>query len=334
MKKKVVVYKKLAPSLIAELESRFDVTAFDGVNDGNRAAFMAALAEAEGMVGASVKFDAAMLAKAGKLRIASTISVGFDTFDTAFLRQRGIVLTHTPGVLTETVADTVFALILATARRVVELAELVKAGRWERSIGPDLFGTDVHDKTIGFLGMGRIGAAVARRARLGFGMKVIYHDLHAAPSVEADFAAVRLPIERVLAEADFVCALLPLLPSTEKLVDAAAFARMKRSAFFINGSRGRVVDEAALIEALRAGTIAGAGLDVFEKEPLPAASPLLSMPNVVALPHIGSATHETRAAMAETAVADLIAGLEGRKPAHLVDESVWQARYADAGGMA
>lgn len=326
-KKKVVVYKQLAPELLAELEQRFAVTTFDGVNDGNRDAFFAALADADGMIGASVKFDAATLARAERLEIAATISVGFDTFDTGYLKERGIALTHTPGVLTETVADTVFALILASARRVVELAEFVKAGRWQASIGPALFGTDVHHKTIGFLGMGRIGAAVARRARLGFAMNVIYHDLHPAPAVERDYEAVRQPFETVLAEADFVCVLLPLLETTRHLVDAAALARMKKTAILINGSRGAIVDETALIAALRAGTIAGAGLDVFETEPLPVASPLTGMANVVALPHIGSATHETRAAMAATAVADLIAGLEGRKPAHLVDDSVWTARH-------
>lgn len=327
MKKHVVVYKRLSAPLLARLQERFDVTCFDGVNETNRSAFEAALRSAHGLIGASVRIDAATLALAPDLEICSTISVGTDTFDLKELKRRGIVLTHTPGVLTETVADTVFALILATARRVVELADYVRAGKWKRSIGLDLFGVDVNRKTIGCVGMGRIGAAVARRARLGFGMKVIYHDVAAAPAVETDYDAVRLPLERVLAESDFVCVLLPLLPSTEKLIDAAAFARMKPSAFFINGSRGRVVDEAALIEALQRGLIRGAGLDVFEHEPLPVDSPLLAMSNVVALPHIGSATHETREAMAATGVDDLIAGLEGSKPAHLADPSVWAAAH-------
>ncbi|MDR3516563.1 MAG: D-glycerate dehydrogenase [Azospirillaceae bacterium] len=327
MKKQVVVYKRLSASLLERLQQRFDVTCFDGVNPDNRTAFETALRTAHGLIGASVRIDAATLAGAENLEIASTISVGYDTFDLDALKQHGIALTHTPGVLTETVADTVFALILATARRVVELAGFVRAGQWHRSIGLELFGIDVHHKTLGCIGMGRIGTAVARRARLGFEMPVIYHDLHPAPAVEEAYGATRLPLDQVLAEADFICVLLPLLPSTERSINAEAFDRMKPSAIFINGSRGRVVDQDALIAALASGKIRGAGLDVFEKEPLPADSPLLGMSNVVALPHIGSATAETREAMAAMAVDNLIAGLEGRKPAHLVDQTVWFQRH-------
>jgi phosphogluconate 2-dehydrogenase/gluconate 2-dehydrogenase len=322
----VVVYKKLPNELLAALRARFRVTYFEAIDETNRAAFLEAMRDADGLLGASVRLDKATLAPATRLKIVSTISVGYDTFDVDDLTERGILLAHTPGVLTETTADTIFALILATARRVVELAEFIKAGRWRHSLDESLYGVDVHSKTLGFLGMGRIGQAVARRARLGFNMTILYHNLQPVPEVETAFGARFLPLDEVLRAADFICVVLPLSPETEKLVGAREFALMRPQAIFINGSRGRIVDEAALIEALQQRKIHGAGLDVFEREPLPADSPLLAMPNVVALPHIGSATHETRLAMARLAVDNLIAGLDGERPRHLANGSVWSNR--------
>ena len=322
----VVVYKKLPDELLAALRARFRVTYFEAIDETNRVAFLEAIRDADGLLGASVRLDKATLAPAERLKIVSTISVGYDTFDVDALTERGILLAHTPGVLTETTADTILALILATARRVVELAEFVKAGRWRHSIDESLYGVDVHAKTLGFLGMGRIGQAVARRARLGFNMTILYHNLQPVPEVETAFGARFLPLDEVLRAADFICVVLPLSPETEKLVGAREFALMRPQAIFINGSRGRIVDEAALIEALQQRKIHGAGLDVFEREPLPADSPLLAMPNVVALPHIGSATHETRLAMARLAVDNLIAGLDGERPRHLANGSVWSNR--------
>jgi len=322
----VVVYKKLPNELLAALRARFRVTYFEAIDETNRAAFLEAMRDADGLLGASVRLDKATLAPATRLKIVSTISVGYDTFDVDDLTERGILLAHTPGVLTETTADTIFALILATARRVVELAEFIKAGRWRHSLDESLYGVDVHSKTLGFLGMGRIGQAVARRARLGFNMTILYHNLQPVPEVETAFGARFLPLDEVLRAADFICVVLPLSPETEKLVGAREFALMRPQAIFINGSRGRIVDEVALIEALQQRKIHGAGLDVFEREPLPADSPLLAMPNVVALPHIGSATHETRLAMARLAVDNLIAGLDGERPRHLANGSVWSNR--------
>lgn len=323
MRPRVVVYKDLPPAQRARLAERFDLTCFDGIDDANRAAFYAALADAEGMIGASLKVDAALLARAPKLRAAATISVGFDTFDLDTLRARGIPLCHTPGVLTDTVADLVLALMLAAARRVVELNAMMKAGRWTESVGEEWFGVDVHHRTLGLVGMGRIGQAVARRAHLGFGMNVIYHNTRPVPEADAAFGARHLPLDTVLAEADFVVLLLPLRPGNVRIIDAAKFARMKRSAIFINAARGKVVDEAAMIAALSDGTIRAAGLDVFETEPLPPESPLLALPNVVAVPHVGSATAATRDAMAALAVDGLIDALEGRRPTHLADPEVW-----------
>lgn len=323
MRSRVVVYKDVPAEQRARLEARFDVTAFDGIDDGNREAFYAALAEAEGMIGASLKVDAALLARAPKLRAASTVSVGFDAFDLDTLRARRIPLCHTPGVLTDTVADLVLALMLGAARRVVELNAMMKAGEWTESVGPKWFGVDVHHRTLGLVGMGRIGQAVARRAHAGFGMKVIYHNTRPVPEAEAEFDARHLPLDTVLAEADFVVVLLPLRPGNVRLIDAAKFALMKPSAIFINAARGKVVDEAAMIAALADGTIRAAGLDVFETEPLPPESPLLALPNVVAVPHVGSATQATRDAMAALAVDGLIDALEGRRPTHLANPEVW-----------
>ena len=326
MKKNVVIYKKIPEPLLAELRDKFDVTYFESINDANRQQFNDALRSAQGLLGASVKFDRKALEPAAQLEIVSTISVGYDTFDVDYLTGRGVVLCNTPTVLTETVADTVFALILGTARRIVELAELVKSGNWKKSIGEPLYGVDVHSKTLGLLGMGRIGRAVARRARLGFNMNLLYHDVRAAPDVESQFGARLATMDDVLRSSDFVCVLLPLTAETEKIIGSREFALMRKSAIFINGSRGRVVDESALIQALQGRVIHGAGLDVFEREPLSPDSPLLKMPNVLALPHIGSATHETRFAMVKGAVENLVEGLSGRRPPYVVNESVLRQR--------
>ena len=218
------------------------------------------------------------------------------------------MLTNTPDVLTETTADTGFALILATARRVVELANWVRDGRWQANLGPAHFGSDVHGKTLGIVGMGRIGEALARRAAAGFGMRVLYHSQRAKPEVEARYAACQCSLDELLQQADFVCLTVPLSASTEGLIGARELALMKPEAILVNISRGRVVDEQALIEALRARRIRGAGLDVFEGEPK-VHPDLLTVPNVVLTPHIASATLKTRRAMADLAADNLIAYL-------------------------
>jgi phosphogluconate 2-dehydrogenase len=227
-------------------------------------------------------------------------------------------------VLTETTADTGFALILAAGRRVVELANRVRSGQWNRNIGPAHFGTDVHGKTLGIIGMGRIGEALAQRGHFGFGMPVLYHSQSRKPAVEARFDAQYRSLEALLQEADFICLTLPLTAQTEKLIGAEQFALMRPESIFINISRGKVVDEGAMIDALRNNRIRAAGLDVFEREPLNHDSPLLQLNNVVATPHMGSATHETREAMARCAVENLLAALSGEKPANVVNPSAWQ----------
>ena len=322
MKPNVVLYRKIPDDLLAKLQEQCQVTYFDGVNVDNRAAFIKALAEAEGVIGVGLQFSDELMAAAPKLKAVSTISVGYDDFNVAKLSARGIALMHTPGVLTETTADTIFTLVLCAARRITELAEKVKQGEWQGSIGPDWYGSNVHGKTIGILGMGRIGYAVAKRAHFGFGMNVIYYNRSAKPEAEQQLNAKRCSLDEVLAEADFVCNVLPLMPETRHIINRDTLAKMKPSAFFINGGRGASVDEAALVEALKSGVIKGAGLDVFEKEPLPVNSELLSLPNVVALPHIGSATHETRYEMSKMAVENLLAALKGDLTKHCVNPNI------------
>jgi len=312
MKPSVILYKALPDALQQRLENHFTVTRVNNLSPETVQQHAEAFAGAVGLLGSSEKVDAALLEKMPKLRATSTISVGYDNFDVDALNARNVLLMHTPTVLTETVADTLMALVLSSARRVVEVAERVKAGEWTKSIGPDWFGTDVHGKTLGIVGMGRIGLALAQRAHFGFNMPILYNARHQHKEAEERFNARYCELDTLLQEADFVCLILPLTDETHHLMGKAQFEKMKKSAIFINAGRGPVVDEQALIAALKNGEIHAAGLDVFEQEPLPASSELLKLPNVVALPHIGSATHETRYNMAACAVDNLIDALQGK----------------------
>jgi len=324
MKKQVVLYKKLSPLLMERLREQAEVTLIESLDAEGLAKLREALPGAQGLLGASLKLDAELLDLAPHLQAIASVSVGVDNYDIDYLTERRILLSNTPDVLTETTADTGFALILATARRVVELANVVRAGEWTRNVGPAQFGTDVHGKTLGIIGMGRIGEALAQRGHFGFGMPVIYHSHSPKPAVEQRFDAQYRSLAQLLQEADFVCLTLPLTAETEKLIGAEEFALMGPETIFINISRGKVVDEAALIEALRGGQIRAAGLDVFEREPINPDSPLLQLNNVVATPHIGSATHETREAMATCAVENLLAALAGERPKNLVNAGLWK----------
>lgn len=312
MKPSVILYKALPDALQQRLEDHFTVTRVNNLSPETVQQHADAFAGAVGLLGSSEKVDAALLEKMPALRATSTISVGYDNFDVDALNARNVLLMHTPTVLTETVADTLMALVLSSARRVVEVAERVKAGEWTKSIGPDWFGTDVHGKTLGIVGMGRIGLALAQRAHFGFNMPILYNARRQHKEAEERFNARHCDLDTLLQEADFVCLILPLTDETHHLMGKAQFEKMKKSAIFINAGRGPVVDEQALIAALKNGEIHAAGLDVFEQEPLPASSELLKLPNVVALPHIGSATHETRYNMAACAVDNLIDALQAR----------------------
>ena len=322
MKPSIILYNALPDDLLHRLEEHFTVTQVPNLRPETVEQLAQAFASAEGLLGSSETVNSALLEKMPKLRAASTVSVGYDNFDVAALNARSVLLMHTPTVLTETVADTVMALVLSTARRVVEVAERVKVGEWTKSIGPDWFGTDVHHKTLGIVGMGRIGLALAQRAHFGFNMPILYNARRHHPEAEERFNARYCDLDTLLQTADFVCLILPLTEETHHLFGAAQFAKMKSSAIFINAGRGPVVDENALIAALQSGEIHAAGLDVFEQEPLPVDSPLLSLPNVAALPHIGSATHETRYNMAACAVDNLIDALQGKVEKNCVNPQV------------
>lgn len=311
MKKKVILYRDIPAQERQRLETQYDVTFFNNINEDNKDAFIAALADAEGLIGTSTKMSSELLSFAPKLKAASTISVGTDLYDLNYLTERGIPLMHTPGVLNETTADTMFTLIMCTARRAVELSNMVREGRWTSNIGEALYGTDVHGKTLGIIGMGRIGYAIAKRGHFGFDMKIQYSNRSRKLDAEQDLNATYMEMEELLKTSDFVCVMTPLTAETERLIGAKEFAMMKKSAIFINGSRGKVIDEAALVDALSNGTIRAAGLDVFEVEPLSGDSPLCKLDNAVLFPHIGSATAETRLAMITCAVDNLINALNG-----------------------
>jgi phosphogluconate 2-dehydrogenase len=313
--KKVLVFRELPPDQLARLQAVHDVTVANPKVPAQLAAFEEALPDAVGMIGSSLQIDASMLARAPRLQVISSISVGVDNYDLAALRTRNVMLCHTPGVLTETTADTVFALIMATCRRIVELATLVRSGGWTRHIGEELFGSDVHGKTLGLLGFGRIGQAVARRAALGFGMPVLYHSRRPVDVPGLAGLAVHTPLARLLAQADIVAAVLPLTEETRGLMGAREFGLMKQGSIFVNAGRGAIVQEDALLTALDGGHLRAAGLDVFATEPLPLDSPLRLHPKVTCLPHIGSATHETRHAMAVLATSNLLQALAGEVPA-------------------
>ncbi|MDU4057190.1 MAG: D-glycerate dehydrogenase [Pseudomonas oryzihabitans] len=322
-KKHVVVFNRLPETLVERLREHFSVEVIPA--SANIDLFAASAAKAQGLIGASRKLGEKELEMATTLEAIASVSVGYDSYDVDYLTERGILLTNTPDVLTDTTADLGFTLLVSAARRVPELDAFVKAGHWRKGIGEEHFGTDIHGRTLGIVGAGRIGAAIAKRGHFGFDMPILYTANSAKPELEEQMGAQRRELDELLKEADFVCLVVPLSAATEGLIGARELGLMKSSAILINLARGPVIDEPALIEALRQGQIRGAGLDVYTREPLEA-SPLFELPNVVTLPHIGSATHETRYAMAERAVNNLIAALTGERPTDLVNPAALDRR--------
>jgi glyoxylate reductase len=266
--------------------------------------------------------DEKLLSACPRLKVVANVAVGYDNVDIAAANKRGVLICNTPGVLDATTADLAFALLLASARRVVEAHRYVLEGKWQRWTTDLMLGTDVGGKTLGIIGLGRIGQAMARRAR-GFGMPLLYSQRNrAATALEQELQAEYVPLDDLLKRSDFVSVHCPLTPDTRNLLGEREFALMKPQSFFINTARGAIVDEPALVSALQTKKIAGAGLDVFANEPqVPPA--LLKMDNVVVAPHMGSASVETRATMARLAADGVIGALQSKLPANAVNPEVW-----------
>ena len=270
--------------------------------------------------------DEEVIKSAPNLRIIAQYAVGFDNIDLKAATERGIYVTNTPEVLTETTADFAFALMLAVARRVVEADKYVRSGKWKVAWHPlMMLGEDVHGRTLGIVGLGRIGSAMARRAK-GFNMKILYYDMIRREDLEKELGIKYVDLETLLRESDFVTIHTPLTPETYHLIGEKQLKMMKKTAFLINTSRGKVVDQKALYKALKEGWIAGAALDVFEQEPISMDDPLLELENVVLAPHIASASHETRSRMAEIVAENLLAFKRGEIPPTLVNKDVVNVR--------
>lgn len=323
MRPKVFVTRSLPGPALTQLAAATSMRCWPGPAPITPAQLHAELRDAEGLLCLLTDhIDDALMATAPKLRVVSSCSVGVDHVDVAALTRRRIPLGHTPGVLVEATADLTFALLLAAARRIPEAERFVREGQWtpERRWEPELLlGKDLHGATLGLIGLGAIGQAVARRAQ-GFGLKLIGW----TPSGRAVPGVAAASLEAVLAQADIVSLHVALNAQTAKLINAAALARMKPDAILINTARGGLVDEAALIAALRSGQLGAAALDVFEHEPIAADHPLLTLPNVVMAPHIGSATRGTRSRMAQLAVDNLLAAFSGAAMPHCANPEVYQ----------
>ena len=326
MKPKVFATHVLFAPARALLEKHFEVDYWTGQPRPPREELLRRVADKDALICLlTEKVNDELLDRAPHLRIAATVSVGYDNIDVAACTSRKIVATHTPGVLDDTTADFAFALLMAIARRIVEGDAWMRSGTWPGWNLDQLCGSDVSGKTLGVIGFGRIGRAMAKRAQ-GFDMRILYTDaMRAAPEVERDLHAEYVDRDRLLTAADFVSVHVPLLPETRRLINAATLAKMKPGSYLINTSRGPVVDEAALVAALDAKQIAGAALDVFENEPKvhPA---LVARTDVILTPHIASASVETRTKMAVIAVENVIALFDGRRPPNALNPEVLAAK--------
>lgn len=313
MKKKVVVFSQIDSEILTRLQQCYHVVqVHPKLGDVNQQ-ILAQSQDADGMIGAGRVLNESNLKHAEKLKVISSVSVGYDNYDLSYLNQRKILLTHTPHVLTESTADLAFALLMSAARKVPSLERWTKQGQWARTAGPEQFGQDVFGKTLGIIGLGHIGAAVARRGFYGFNMNVLYHNRREKPEAAEQFKAQFCALDDLLRRSDFVVIAVDLNAASKSLIGARELELMQAHAVLVNISRGSVVDEQALIAALKNKTIFAAGLDVYEKEPLQA-SELFALDNAVTLPHVGSATAQTRRRMAELAYQNLLDALEGGAP--------------------
>ena len=331
----ILVTREIGPAPLMRLSNAARVLVWDEEMPPPAPALRSALANADAVLSMITdKIDAGVIAGAPRLRVISNLGVGVDNIDLAAATRAGIAVGHTPGVLTEATADLAFGLLMATARRIAEADRHVRAGKW-RTWGPmTMLGHDVHSSTIGLIGFGAIGQAMARRA-MGFGMRVLYLKHSSSKRMQqrdesglANVIAVSLP--RLLAQSDFVSIHVPLTAKTRHMIGAREFALMKPGAILINTARGAVVEQAAMVAALKSGRLAGAGLDVTDPEPIAHRDPLLRFDNVVITPHIGSASIATRASMAAIAVDNILAALGGRVPRWCANPEVRLRPFSDA----
>ncbi len=326
MKPRILVTLGVFPELLDQLGATFEVDD----NQSDRVLAPAELADRlrdkdGALITGYDRIDASLVAACPRLKAACNLAVGYNNMDLAACTAHGVVATNTPDVLNDTTADLAFALLLAAARRVTEAERWLRSGSWQGWRNDQMLGQDVHHATLGIVGMGNIGQAIARRAR-GFDMRIVYHNRGRLPvELERALDARRLELDELLAQSDHVCLALPYSAQTHHLVDARRLALMKRTAILVNIGRGGLVDDAALVEALQARRIAGAGLDVFEGEPRLHPG-LMALDNVALTPHIGSASRATRERMGQIAAGNLEAALAGRRPPNLLNPEVWERR--------
>jgi glyoxylate reductase len=324
MKPHILVTKRIYPEAIEYLKEHAELD-YAASDDGLSAEELLGRARGkQGLVSQLTdKFTATVIDQLDGVRVIANVAVGFDNVDVPAATRRGILVTNTPDVLTDTTADFAFALMMAAARRVVEAHQFVHAGKWTKWRIDLLVGQDVHHRTLGIFGMGRIGQAMARRGA-GFAMRILYHDAVRMPeALERELGAEFVTAERLLRESDFVSLHVPLLPETRHMMGEEQFRMMKPTAILVNASRGPVVDEAALADALEKREIAGAGIDVFENEPR-VHPKLLTLESAVLAPHIASASVDTRKKMSMMAAENAVAALEGRRPANLLNAEAWK----------
>ena len=326
-KPKAYVTRKLPERGLKIIKEHFDTEVWSEYAPPPKKVIIQKTASVDALVSLlSDKIDSEVFDAAPKLKIVSQLAVGFDNIDLKEATKRGIYVTNTPEVLTDTTADFAWALLMALARRVVEADKYVRTGKWTVGWHPEMLqGRDVYGATMGIVGAGRIGYEIARRAK-GFKMKILYYDVIPRPEIEKDFGAKKADLDKLLQESDFVSLHVPLMKETLHLINESKLRMMKKTAYLINNSRGPVLEEEALTKALKEGWIAGAGLDVFEQEPTAKSNPLLKMDNVVLAPHISSASYETRSRMAEMVAENLIAYFAKKKPPNLVNPDVMKTR--------
>ncbi|QIO08517.1 2-hydroxyacid dehydrogenase [Acinetobacter lanii] len=318
MRQKVVVFSQIDSNILEKLKAQYEVVVIDPKAGEVNQQILEHVVDADGMIGAGRLLNQSNLSSAKELKIISSVSVGYDNYDLDYLNQRKIWLSNTPHVLTETTADLAFALLMSAARQVPRLDQWTKQGQWTRTAGAAQFGQDIFGKNLGIIGLGNIGAAIARRGFHGFNMNILYHNRRENIERAEALNATYCEFDELLEQSDFVVVAVDLNADSKALIGSAEFEKMKPTAVFVNISRGSVVDEQALIDALKSRRIFAAGLDVYQKEPLQH-SELFELDNVVTLPHVGSATAETRYKMAALAYQNLLEGLAGRQPQYVVN---------------